>query len=76
MSSCKCPHCGWEYDAAAERAKLGREAFSPWAYVPLHFYPVAKPARAICPGSQQYPRNEHDHRPLWKDGGVTKPFGE
>jgi len=48
-----CPHCG--------------EVFEGWpngGLIPFHDYP--KPGRAVCPGSQQNPRNpESDGRPLW-----------
>lgn len=51
----KCPHCGWRFHRMAAGGK-----------VPAHSWPF--PARAVCPGAYQTPRNaESDHRPLWKD---------
>lgn len=47
-----CPHCG-------ELVTCGNDGLTPY-----HDYP--KPARAICPGSQQIPRNAiSDRRALW-----------
>lgn len=58
-----CPHCGWQYDQAAEEKK--RKNPIP-GKVPTHDYP--KMCRSVCPGSGQVPRNpETDNRPLWKD---------
>lgn len=65
-----CPHCGWQYDPV-RYTKPGDDGLS-FALVPCHDWP--KPCRSVCPGSKQHPRNpESDHRPLWKDGGVTTP---
>lgn len=56
MSVFMCPHCGWTYQPDGDG----------WSLVPTHDFP--KPARAVCPGSQQTPRNaQTDRRPLWKD---------
>lgn len=48
-----CPHCGKLFGHCT-------------GLIPTHDYPV--PCRAVCPGSQQTPRNPlSDMRPLWKD---------
>ena len=66
-----CPHCGWQYDPQ-KFSKPGDDG-RPFALVPTHDFP--KPARQVCPGTEQHPRNpESDRRPLWKDGGVTVPI--
>lgn len=62
-SELMCPHCGWKYDPADKR--WGTKQL-PHELVPTHDFP--RMCRAVCPGSQQHPRNpETDRRPLWKD---------
>lgn len=57
MTLLVCPHCGWEFERT--RRHLNR-------LVPDHYWPA--PFDALCPGSQQNPRNpDSDKRPLWKD---------
>ena len=72
-----CPHCGWQYDPAAFVGKPGVPR-SPYALVPPHDM-VGRtnddPDPGTCMGEEQHPRNpETDRRPLWKDGGVTRPW--
>lgn len=63
MSLYKCPQCGWTYDPATESPAKG-DWGSAWELVPTH----SSLTRAICPGSQQHPRNaETDRRPLWSE---------
>ena len=59
MDKMMCPHCG---EITGVTGGL----------VPTHDYP--RPARAVCPGSQQIPRNaESDRRVLW-DGHPNRHF--
>lgn len=59
----KCPHCGWTYDPEDAANKYRDFVYE---LVPTHDFPP--PFRAVCPGTNQHPRNaETDLRLLWKD---------